>query len=74
MEKKITIKEISTWIYIIISVLLNVLYIFFYSDDKFIWDEELEEKRKYYFEVFNRTHHHQPKAYIEVNISLRAMD
>ena len=36
------------------------------------WDKELERKKNYYIEVFNPTHSHQPKAYIEANISWRA--
>ena len=36
------------------------------------WDKELGRKKKYYIEVFNLAHSHQPKAYIEANISLRA--
>ena len=43
--------------------------------DKFhkcTWDKELGRKKKYYIEVFNPTHSHQPKAYIEANISWRA--
>lgn len=39
---------------------------------KRIWDKELGRKKKYYIEVFNPTHSHQPKAYIEANISWRA--
>ena len=39
---------------------------------EFTWDKELGRKKKYYIEVFNPTHSHQPKAYIEVNISWRA--
>ena len=33
------------------------------------WDKELGRKKNYYIEVFNPTHNHQPKAYIETNIS-----
>ena len=36
------------------------------------WDKELERKKNYYIEVFNLIHSHQPKAYIEANISWRA--
>ena len=39
---------------------------------KHTWDKELGRKKKYYIEVFNPTHSHQPKAYIEANISWRA--
>ena len=35
-------------------------------------DKELGRKKNYYIEVFNPTHSHQPKAYIEANISWRA--
>jgi len=35
-------------------------------------DKELGRKKMYDIEVFNPTHSHQPKAYIEVNISWRA--
>ncbi len=35
------------------------------------WDKELGRKKNYYIEVFNPTHSHQPKAYIEANISWR---
>ena len=34
-------------------------------------DKELRRKKNYYIEVFNITHNHQPKAYIEANISWR---
>jgi len=40
--------------------------------DKFhkrTWDKELGRNKKYYIEVSNPTHSHQPKAYIEANIS-----
>jgi len=36
------------------------------------WDKELGRKKNYYIEVFSPTHSHQPKAYIEANISWRA--
>jgi len=36
------------------------------------WEKELGRKKNYYIEVFNPTHNHQPKAYIEANISWRA--
>ena len=39
---------------------------------KCTWDNELGRKKNYYIEVFNPTHSHQPKAYIEANISWRA--
>jgi len=39
---------------------------------KCTWDKELRRKKNYYIEVFNPTHNHQPKAYIEANISWRA--
>ena len=39
---------------------------------KHTWDKELGRKRKYYIEEFNPTRNHQPKAYIEPNISWRA--
>jgi len=35
-------------------------------------DKELGRKKKYYTEVFIPTHSHQPKAYIEANISWKA--
>ena len=35
-------------------------------------DKELGRKKNYYIEVFNSIHSHQPKAYIEANISWRA--
>ena len=39
---------------------------------KCTWDKELGRKKNYYLEVFNPTHNHQQKAYIEANISWRA--
>ena len=36
------------------------------------WDKDLGKNKEYYIEVFNPTHNHQQKAYLEAHISWRA--
>ena len=68
-------KWFSKWGICLNACPINIKEIKAFVMEKFhkrTWDKELGRKKVYYVEAFNPTHSHQPKAYIEANISWRA--